>query len=327
MKKNISIILTMSLLLCLTVFNASAGSLSEKNTLNNYEISIIKAQGKIFKKSTAEIAESILSKAGMGEKNIAMLTEEQLADIADCTQITKTTEYCKYSEADEKEYKLTKKEFNDGLAAVKQEEESYIKSGGNEIHYSSTDNYFIKNLYIYKTLNAPSGTYGIMASFEWKNFTLTFRGTDVISLSGENLVFEKNSFGLAVNLRAVEVISNSITSTTNIKEFPEFKDYKDNNVWHSQNAIAYKYKLPKNLPGTNYSLTYTSADFLIMCRARVSNPTIMTTFNVFAEYHHQKITFLGSLSITANGMGVSVSPKIFFKNFQITTDDAIVYYP
>ncbi len=68
MKKTVSIILTMSLLLCLTVFNASAGSLSEKNTLNNYDISIIKVQGKILKKSTAEIAESILSKAGMSEK-------------------------------------------------------------------------------------------------------------------------------------------------------------------------------------------------------------------------------------------------------------------
>lgn len=172
-------------------------------------------------------------------------------------------------------------------------------------------------------MNAPSGTYGIMASFEWKNFTLTFRGTDVISLSGESLVFEKSSFGMAVSLGAIELSSGQVTSKT----FDKYIDHNSNNIWHSQNAIACKYKLPHNIAIGNYVLTYNKADFLIMCRARVSNPTIMTTFNVYSDYFHQKLLFVGSLSISSTGTGISVSPAKYFVGKQISTTTEITYNP
>ena len=161
--------------------------------------------------------------------------------------------------------------------------------------YIEEDGTFHKQLYVIRTKNAPQGTYGIITAYQWKTMS-TWRGTDILSVSGENLIFDKSSFRIAV-----EYIINHITNFDSYVEYgggyytPSDLE-NPNDLQGFKNAIAFKYNLP--------------------------------VFNVYSNYFHQKLG-IGSLgvSISATGASVSVSPKTFYKMYQIMTSKPIEYNP
>jgi len=322
MKKTISILLSVCLLLSLT-FETTALSFYDENSLNSYELYIIKTEGKLLKKTDSEIAKTILAKLGMSQKTIKLLKEEILNEILNSESITKTTQYCRLSE-DGIEQHITKKEYEESVAFDKTNLAEHIKSV-EQYSYNGSDSYFIKDLYIYKTQNAPNGTYGIISDYDWKNFTGTYRGKDVLSLSGENLIFDKSSFCLAVEFSAAEQFNGVLTSVTETDYMDSTTNPSD--IIQSAYAIACKYNLPSNVYGSTYSFTYTDASFVIVCRARIQQYTLPCTFNVYSNYFHQRIFLVGSFSISVSGASVSVSPQLSYWNMQIATTSPISYTP
>lgn len=184
-----------------------------------------------------------------------------------------------------------------------------------------------KTLTIVETKNVPKGTFGIIAGYEWVNFAAMYRGEDILSLSSEVLVFDKSSFSLAVQYTK-ELIENSVQKTETVLEEYNQGNIKNNKLKLSENAISVQYNLKNNILGSTFSVVYTQAAFLMVCRGRVSQYNVECVFNVYANCFHQKVG-LGSVgvSVSFNGASVSVSPKLIYTQCQICNGSPINYRP
>lgn len=323
MKRTLSVILSFCLLLTI-ICETSAFSLSYDNAISNYELSIIRIQSDIFKYSKSETAKKILKKIGMTSGEIDLLSEDNYNDIINAESIVRFTEYCKVS-SDGTEEKITAESFEKAVSDLEKTKYSNSIKSNNEYSYSGSDGYFIKNLYVYKTLNAPSGTYGIIGTFDWKNFTLAYKGTDVLSLSGEGLIFNKSSFSLAAQFSVEEILNGNHTHITETDYITSSSH--PNNITQSGNAIACEYALPHNLSQGSYSHTYSDAVFLMTCSSRLQYYTMPCTFNVYCNYFHQWLVISTTLSISVAGASVSVKPSLAYWNRQIATSSPISYTP
>jgi len=320
MKKLLANLLVIVMLVSVAI-PVSASSLDAEAELNSYQLAFIRLTSK--GESEKETAEKILSTVGMPQEQIDNISEDKLSEIALATSIVKTTEYC-LIDADDNETVLTEEEY---LSELEKLENPSGTVSTNELHYSGTDSLFVKNLYIYETLNAPKGTYGIIGTFEWKNLIGKYRGEEILSLSGESLVFDLSSFLLTVSLN-YKVVQNSKTTEDTKTENFTISNYEK--IWGYANAVACAYNLPNDALGTTSMLSYLNGGFMMFCSARVSNPDLKTVFNVYCNYFHQKVG-VGSagVSVSAKGASVSVSPKAFYSKspYQIQTSSQLVYNP
>ncbi len=325
MKKLISVLLSILLILSVFVVNASAYSAIDGNTLDNYGISIVKLKAKALDYSKEETAKAILNKAGMSANEFKMLNANKYDEVIDSFSITKSSEYCKLSQ-DGTETHLTEKQFENALKEINSLNNIASTNSVESYAYSGTDSYFIKNLYVVKTKNAAKGTYGIIATYEWKNFGIVFhRLLDVISLSGENLVFDASSFSLSVYKKSTENLDGKVTyNETN--EYYNFSNYSSK-ITPEDFAIACKYQLPLNIINAKYSLTYTDLSFLMTCSSRTLNHELATNFNVYSNYFHQAVVPVSSISISIEGASVSVNPSYTYRRYQITSSSPITYIP
>ncbi|MBR0541327.1 MAG: hypothetical protein IJK26_03865 [Clostridia bacterium] len=318
-EKMLSILLVIILSVNLISFDICATSNDYYKKVNNNALSLIRLNSKLLNETKEKTVERILKTVDMPSSQIDLIPTDKYEDISNATSVEKYIEYVKISENDE-ETRISKNEFEKAVSKIDNSKSS------NEVYSGSeTDSYFIKTLYIYKTLHADPGTYGIMSTFDWKNFTGTYRGKDILSLSGECLVFKKSSFSLAVQFTTAQLFNGTLTSGTETYYIDENSNSGD--IIQSENSIACKYTLPANIPGVTYSYTYTDAIFLITCSARVQYFTLPCSFNVYSNYFHQRIFLTGSLSISITGANVSVSPNLSYWNKQITTTSQIVYEP
>lgn len=300
-----------------------AVSTSNKNEVSGFELEIVKGIAKLQNKSVNEQAKAILEKAGMSQKMIEMIPESELSEISDCVSVRLQDEY--YLVDENEDFELIS--YDDYLNKKEALKNVNPCSQGDSYNYSSTDSLLKKTLTIIETKNAPKGTFGVIAGYEWLNFVLKYRGEDVLSFSSEALVFDKSTFSLSVQYQTETTGYDAPVVGTEFEEY-DVSNIKNNKLKLSENAIAMQYNLKNNLPGVTASTFYTEAAFLMVCRGRVSQYNVECVFNVYANYFHQKVG-LGSagVSVSFKGASVSVSPKIFYTQCQICSSSPITYRP
>lgn len=322
MKKVFMIMISVVLIISMCI-PSYAVSTSNKNEVSGFELEIVKGIAKLQKKSVNEQATAILEKAGMSQKMIEMIPESELSEISDCVSVRLQDEYYLVDENEDLEL-ISYDDYLNKKEALKNVNPC---SQGDSYNYSSTDSLLKKTLTIVETKNAPKGTFGIIAGYEWVNFAARYRGEDVLSLSSEVLVFDKSSFSLAVQYTK-ELIENSVPKTETVFEEYNQGNIKNNKLKLSENAIAMQYNLKNNIPGSTFSVVYTQAAFLMVCRGRVSQYNVECVFNVYANYFHQKVGFgSAGVSVSFNGASVSVSPKFTYTQCQICNSSPITYRP
>lgn len=193
MKKVFMIMISVVLIISMCI-PSYAVSTSNKNEVSGFELEIVKGIAKLQNKSVNEQAKAILEKAGMSQKMIEMIPESELSEISDCVSVRLQDEY--YLVDENEDFELIS--YDDYLNKKEALKNVNPCSQGDSYNYSSTDSLLKKTLTVIETKNAPKGTFGIIAGYEWVNFAARYRGEDVLSLSSEVLVFDKSSFSLAV---------------------------------------------------------------------------------------------------------------------------------
>lgn len=163
---------------------------------------------------------------------------------------------------------------------------------------------------------------------KWKNFVARYRGEDVISISGEHLVFARNSFGMSMNYTYSQTTSSGITTHHEDYYYDINNLKKDKDLKQESYGISFQFNLPNNIHTTQTSKIYTNADFLMMVSGAIDTPRTEVRFNVYGKYFHQHLG-LGSLgvSVNINGASVSVSPKLCYTSYDIQTREQLVFIP
>lgn len=322
MKKIFMIMISVVLIISMCI-PSYAVSTSNKNEVSGFELEIVKGIAKLQKKSVNEQAKAILEKAGMSQKMIEMIPESELSEISDCVSVRLQDEY--YLVDENEDFELIS--YDDYLNKKEALKNVNPCSQGDSYNYSSTDSLLKKTLTIVETKNAPKGTFGVIAGYEWLNFVLKYRGEDVLSFSSEALVFDKSTFSLSVQYQTETTGYDAPVVGTEFEEY-DVSNIKNNKLKLSENAIAMQYNLKNNLPGVTASTFYTEAAFLMVCRGRVSQYNVECVFNVYANYFHQKVG-LGSagVSVSFKGASVSVSPSLIYTQCQICNSSPISYLP
>ena len=322
MKKVFMIMISVVLIISMCI-PSYAVSTSNKNEVSGFELEIVKGIAKLQKKSVNEQAKAILEKAGMSQKMIEMIPESELSEISDCVSVRLQDEYYLVDENEDLEL-ISYDDYLNKKEALKNVNPC---SQGDSYNYSSTDSLLKKTLTIVETKNAPKGTFGVIAGYEWLNFVLKYRGEDVLSFSSEALVFDKSTFSLSVQYQTETTGYDAPVVGTEFEEY-DVSNIKNNKLKLSENAIAMQYNLKNNLPGVTASTFYTEAAFLMVCRGRVSQYNVECVFNVYANYFHQKVG-LGSagVSVSFKGASVSVSPSLIYTQCQICNSSPISYLP
>ncbi len=322
MKKLFMIMISVVLIISMCI-PSYAVSTSNKNEVSGFELEIVKGIAKLQKKSVNEQAKAILEKAGMSQKMIEMIPESELSEISDCVSVRLQDEY--YLVDENEDFELIS--YDDYLNKKEALKNVNPCSQGDSYNYSSTDSLLKKTLTIVETKNAPKGTFGVIAGYEWLNFVLKYRGEDVLSFSSEALVFDKSTFSLSVQYQTETTGYDAPVVGTEFEEY-DVSNIKNNKLKLSENAIAMQYNLKNNLPGVTASTFYTEAAFLMVCRGRVSQYNVECVFNVYANYFHQKVG-LGSagVSVSFKGASVSVSPSLIYTQCQICNSSPISYLP
>lgn len=323
MKKVFMIMISMLLVISMCI-PSYAVSTSNKNEVSGFELEIVKGIAKLQNKSVDEQAKAILKKAGMSQKMIEMVPESELSEIADCVSVRLQDEY--YLVGEDEEFELIS--YDDYLNEKELLGNVSTYAQGDSYNYSDNDSLLKKTLAIFETKNAPKGTFGVMAGYEWINFKTRFRGKDVLSFSSEALVFDKSTFSLSVELTKITNRQNIESKVETVYEEYTPSNIENNDLKLGENGIAMLYNLKGNVYASTYSIVYSKAAFLMICKGRVSQYDSPCVFNVYGNYFHQKIG-LGSVgvSVSLKGASVSVSPKPIYTQCQICTSSPITYRP
>lgn len=312
----------------------SAQSFSDENEMSAVELSIKRLTARVQGKTKIELADEVLSEMGMDEKSISALSITYKEEIASATSIYHFTEYVKVN-GEGSEIVISEEEYEQ-FSPLNETEylKSLDKAPSNEIHVpdDGLDSLFARELWIYKTLNAPSGTYGIIGTYAWKK-TPVWRGTDVLSVSGDGLTFDRSSFYALIMYDYNDLIGPKDESIS--EEYTASTLNNASDLWGFNNAIAFKYNLPNNYSyklgdtiGVHYPVVVENLQFMVIVSSRLQDPWGPKAFNIYFNYFHQKVG-LGSLgvSVSANGANVSVSPKLSYDLHQIQTPKQIEYNP
>ena len=340
MKKGLSLLLT---IICLIIFIFPVSAFStDGKSLNGVEISMLRFALRVQGKSNVEIADDLLKKLGVDENWIQIIPDEKKEEIAISSRIVEKTEYVRTDE-NGKEILITKGEY-DLIEPVSNEislnEGRSISTfaAGDKWEYPTdeTENEehstFERHLYIYETKNAPVGTFGMILAYSWKNFGVAYRGTDVMSLSGESLVFNRSSFLFAAHYEYDEyyLFSTERGIEDYVVEEATLEDYDD--LKGENNGISYKFGLPANFSyyddstGTLLSSKrYLVADYMMIVSAAADDWRENRWFNVYGNYFHQYMGILVTPEVTITGATVTVSPKLCYKDYLIQTEEQIVY--
>lgn len=331
MKRINCMFLTLLMISC-SLIPANAHS-TDDCSINGIEMSARRISAKIMGKENQEIARDILLDLGMNEKYISWITEEKMNDIAQCNNITTVKTYCKIIdgvpiEITESEYELAKENIKVGA----NDSSIQPRSPGDNGHFNNTDNLLEKDLYYFETKNAPKGTYSIISTYNFVNYFNNYHGTDILSHSGESLVFEKQSILFCASYD-YQIITNSGIESRNTYEEYDY-DYFLNHpedqgdLKCEQNGISIRHNLKNNILSLDVNITYTDAAFMLISSAVIDSPDTIKRFNIYANYFHQKVG-LGSLgvSVSLKGASVSVSPSLFYELHQISTPNYIEYTP
>ncbi len=318
------------------VFPVSSASFSRENGMNAIELSVKKFNAKIKGKSKIELADEILLELGMDEKFIKSIPDDKKEIIASSVEIYTKEEYVKCNENGQEMF-ISKNEY-DNYEEINNQNNSDVSTYGSIDVGSKTDDgkdsLFRRNLLIFKPIDNTKGKYIILGSYEYKKMPF-WRGTDIISISGEDMVFARKDFSVSVFYEEENVV-NGKTETRKVTEVYNMNTIEDaTDLQGLANAIAFKYDLPNDVvvptfdgTGGGMKTEYSNLAFVVNMVANVQDPTTVNKFNIYFNYFHQKIG-LGSigLSISASGGSVSVSPKICYEMHQIMLDDLIVYQP
>lgn len=333
MKKFLSILLCFVCVLSFT-FPVSAFSFDD-NALNGVELDAMRFVANMSGKSEVEIANEFLMSLGMDEELVANIPDSKKIEIADSNSI-KWKKICSKIDSSGNEIVLTKEVFNDELTSIKENSNTYSENStsqrgsvpDNGLHLFNEDDYLIKNMYIYETKNAPSGTFGIVLTYEWKTYSARWQGEEVIGIAGDTIAFDRSSFyflgtyaysmttgvGTSVGQEYVEVTPDNL------------EDYND--LKTKDNAITYQFNLKSNVFSPIAPKIYTKATFIMIASSRVLYPNLEQEFNIWASYFHQKVG-LGSagVSVDITGSSISVTPSLIYTECYLSTEGKIYYNP
>lgn len=318
----------MILLIAFSVLPVGAYSPNDNN-FNGIELSARRFSAKLIGKSDKALVEELLTDLGMSEKIISLIPDEKIVEISKSKNIGYQSDYCKI--VDGEEIVISEEEFKAGEEISKQnmEIQPFIPGYGDE--FELTDELLEKTLVYYETKNAAPGTFGVFTAYNFINYAIRYHGEDVLGQAGEHLIFDRNSFGLAVQYtyydeQGTDTVQKTETEFYDTTYFDE-NARKQKRLKQKNNGITVQYNL-KNTVFNMSNIKYTTATFLMMTSATVNYPDNTVNFNIYGTYFHQKIG-LGSLAVKVDidGATVKVTPTFIYDEHQINTSKHITYNP
>lgn len=192
---------------------------------------------------------------------------------------------------------------------------------------SEDDKYFHKELYVTEKKGDRDGAYDIIAIFQWKNMSL-YRGTDAISISGDNLVFDMSSFNAEVFYDYTYLQGNQYRTEAHREAYNMNNLSYNNDLQLGTNKIMFRYNLPNDIKipnGNNYiDATNQNLEFMVTVTSYISLLDFKTVFNVQADYYHQKFPY-AEIDVTASSDYELFG--LFYTDNKIMMEDAIIYEP
>lgn len=328
MKKILAILISTMLIITFT-FPVYA-NYDDATQIDGWTLAIKRFTANQQGKTPVETATSILKELGMNDSFINLLSVEKKMEIYNSTFIKKSTEYAKIT-SEGIQIPLSEEKYLQELIVTKNTSTSNIQPFAQGDSWAvpddGKDSLLVKEMIIFETKNSPKGTFGIILGFSFKNFVIRYRGEDIISLSGEYLIFNRNSFAITEQYVYTQTTSSGTTAHTQTNYYGP-NDLEDpNDLLQSNNGISYQFNLPNNIYTLQSSLLYTDATFLITVSSLIAFPNSKTSFNVYGNYFHRKIELFIDPTISINGANVSVSPKLLYDQHQIRTEEPITYTP
>lgn len=309
MKKLVSI-LCVVMLLIMSIFPASAANDGNEKTMTGMELSIKRISGKFAEKTEDEIAKDILRELGMSENLIEGVNEEYLDMVYNAKNISVNNQYGKVN--NEGEVTLLSHE-----EAKEEMTERGIKNTGNSTRTLEGDTWderpdslFNKSIYVVETRNAPKGTMGLICGFEWIDESF-YRCWDVVAISGTNLEFdEEATFMSVVYVEQIEDLFLSETTVTGVVNDFDFYDLEmENDVIYAGNFVGAKFDVPMDVYTPIMLWMYNNIGVVFMTSAVITHPQEETNFTVTSWYFHQSIMFDGDVSLSGDGLSLSISPS------------------
>lgn len=180
-----------------------------------------------------------------------------------------------------------------------------------KINETETDPSLSKNVWV---LELSEGEYIILGTFEYSKMPV-WRGTDVLTVSAEGLMFSNSQFSVTAIYNAT-VKSGGKTETVQ-------KSEKSDSKLGGNHCIVGSYNLPNGI-GSKCS----DLKFLVVADAVVGHPDSPCSIMVNMHYSHQNFGagFNGNC-VDANAETNPVSPQIFYKTHTVRSQNFIEYNP
>ncbi len=309
MKKLVSI-LCVIMLLIMSIFPASAANDGNEKTMTGMELSIKRISGGFAEKTEDEIAKDILRELGMSENLIKGVNEEYLDMVYNAKNISANDQYGKVDGKGEVTL-LSNEEF-DEVNNIRGESNFGVSTLALEGKTSDErqDKLFNKSLYVVETRNAPAGTMGLICGFEWLDEPF-YRCWDVVAISGTNLEFDEEATSISVvYVEQIEDLFLSGRTVTGIVKNFDFYDLEmDENILYAGNFVGAKFDVPMDSYTPIMLWMYSNIGVVFMTSAVITHPQQDTNFTVTSWYFHQKILFNGDVSLSGDGLSLSISPS------------------
>ena len=314
MKKLVSISCVVMLLI-MSIFPASAANDGNEKTMTGMELSIKRISGEFAEKTEDEIAKDILRELGMPERIIRQVNEEYLEGVYSAKYISVEKEYGKFVD-DQIAVIVSEEEYLEEAAARVDDGVMTLSLSG-ETNDSYPDKYFLKSIYAIETSGAETGTIFVMCSFEWLNEPL-YRCKDVIAISGTNVVFdeEKTFVAMGYTETVTNMGSQSITSEDVIENYDFHELDLEGNTIFAGDFVSGACNLPNDVPAGTINVNCTNIALLIMasCVVNEINPNQDLNLSFTGWYFHQEVGWDTSIGISKEGVSLSISPSLFYRN-------------
>lgn len=174
--------------------------------------------------------------------------------------------------------------------------------------YSNLNNDFDNTMYVYKLGDKQKDKYGVINVFKWKNMRFAYRGKDQISLYGDALSANNNSFNLITSFKETQKVLWKTQSQKDIVNKYSFDDLKKQELISSAENMSVLCDLPNDINLLLYSKRYSLPKILIMGEFIMKNPDIESNFLVHSEYTH--FNFFHSQSAHRISKGKTISDNV-----------------
>lgn len=231
--------------------------------------------------STEDRTKAVLTSLGMSPAFADELSEQDLEEYANSSQITSVVSYTKT----DVEGNVVNVPEEEALSAASVDPDPSVDiiedGGGYPSHYTSASDAYMKLLFVVSELGG--GRYKYSVDAEWLTMPI-YRLQDCVGIAVQN---SSVSYGTYSGWYQYTTAVNHLTDTYSYVTKENFTDANfaqpGNNIWDGGAATFW---LPTDQHETYSSVIHSGFKVHFECEATVTNPQLVTVFNATATYDH-----------------------------------------